>query len=325
MSNGIVLNHHSLPFDNIVDANNGLLLFFHILKVCRSAGLKILLVDDDQDKTLMRLELSKGYFVSNWFSNANNNPLMKDWCGFLRLLETKQPIFEKVDIEAVCDNIEVGLLGEKSGKQVLLAAFYLKTFLTSFSTLEHWLEAHIRVWVLDVSKEIENKEDSLLNLFDKNSLEVHKDELLRRRNELISSAKDIWVNRRELFPSITLQPNQIGTSLQNWSARMDVLLKARNALNVLEEFCSKWKIGIYADYRHKHLIELGLAAEISGESTSVSNNPNKKRERMFWLDDGREVYCENHVKLPDGYRLHFYPDADKKHIFVTYLGPHLVL
>ncbi len=53
MSHGIVLNHHSLPFANIEDANKGLLLFLKILKTCRAAGLKILLLDEDQDKSLM--------------------------------------------------------------------------------------------------------------------------------------------------------------------------------------------------------------------------------------------------------------------------------
>lgn len=46
---------------------------------------------------------------------------------------------------------------------------------------------------------------------------------------------------------------------------------------------------------------------------------------MFWLDDGRQVYCENHVKLPGGYRMHFYADAANKQIYVTYLRPHLTL
>jgi len=73
------------------------------------------------------------------------------------------------------------------------------------------------------------------------------------------------------------------------------------------------------------LSDLGLAAEVSGESPSVGNDPRKKKERMFWLDDGREVYCENHIKFPDGYRLHYFPDTAHKHIYVAYLGSHLPL
>ncbi|EEY39507.1 hypothetical protein [Vibrio mimicus] len=325
MSNGIVLNHHSLPFASKEDADNGLLAFFTVLKVCRTAGLKILLVDDDQDKSLMGLELANGYFVRNWFASAGKVAELADWCRFLKSLETKQPLFETVDIESVGDTVEVGLPGEGSGKQVLLAAFYFETFLASFTALAAWANSHIKVWVFELGATPEQRGETLLNLSDSVSLGVHGDELKQRRNALLKTAKDIWLQRADLFPHITLLPNQIGTSLQGWSARQDVLLKARDALNVLESFSDKWLADEYVEYRHEYLRDLGLAAEVSGESDSVNNDPKKKKERMFWLDDGRHVYCENHVKLPDGYRLHFYADSANKRIYVAYLGPHLTL
>ncbi|AVF75488.1 hypothetical protein RGL59_000023 [Vibrio parahaemolyticus] len=325
MSNGIVLNHHSLPFASKEDADNGLLAFFTVLKVCRTAGLKILLVDDDQDKSLMGLELANGYFVRNWFASASKVAELADWCRFLKSLETKQPLFETVDIESVDDTVEVGLPEEGSGKQVLLAAFYFETFLASFTALAAWANSHIKVWVFELDATPEQRGETLLNLSDSVSLGVHGDELKQRRNALLKTAKDIWLKRADLFPHITLLPNQIGTSLQGWSARQDVLLKARDALNVLESFSDKWLADEYVEYRHEYLRDLGLAAEVSGESDSVNNDPKKKKERMFWLDDGRHVYCENHVKLPDGYRLHFYADSANKRIYVAYLGPHLTL
>lgn len=325
MSNGIVLNHHSLPFASKEDADKGLLAFFTVLKVCRTAGLKILLVDEDQDKSLMGLELANGYFVRNWFASASKVAELTDWCRFLKSLETKLPLFETVDIESVGNTVEIGLLGESSGKPVLLAAFYFETFLASFTALAAWANSHIKVWVFDLDATPEQRDEALLNLSDSASLGVHGDELKQRRNALLSSAKDIWLQRADLFPHLTLLPNQIGTSLQGWSARQDVLLKARDALNVLESFSDKWLAGEYVEYRHEYIRDLGLAAEVSGESDSVANDPKKKKERMFWLDDGRQVYCENHIKLPDGYRLHFYADAANKRVYVAYLGPHLTL
>nr|WP_274616274.1 hypothetical protein [Vibrio alginolyticus] len=319
------MNHHSLPFASKEDADNGLLAFFTVLKVCRTAGLKILLVDDDQDKSLMGLELANGYFVRNWFASASKVAELADWCRFLKSLETKQPLFETVDIESVDDTVEVGLPEEGSGKQVLLAAFYFETFLASFTALAAWANSHIKVWVFELDATPEQRGETLLNLSDSVSLGVHGDELKQRRNALLKTAKDIWLKRADLFPHITLLPNQIGTSLQGWSARQDVLLKARDALNVLESFSDKWLADEYVEYRHEYLRDLGLAAEVSGESDSVNNDPKKKKERMFWLDDGRHVYCENHVKLPDGYRLHFYADSANKRIYVAYLGPHLTL
>lgn len=325
MSNGIVLNHHSLPFVSKEDADNGLLAFFTVLKVCRTAGLKILLVDEDQDKSLMGLELANGYFVRNWFASASKIEELTDWCRFLKSLETKQPLFETVDIKRIGDTLEVGLPGEASGKQVLLAAFYFETFLASFTALAAWANSHIKVWVFDLEATSDQRDETLFNLSGFASLEKHGYEFKQRRNALLSSAKDIWLQRADLFPHLTLLPNQIGTSLQGWSARQDALLKARDALNVMESFSDKWLAGEYVEYRHEYLRDLGLAAEVSGESDSVNNDPKKKKERMFWLDDGRLVYCENHVKLPDGYRLHFYADSAHRRIYVAYLGPHLTL
>jgi len=93
----------------------------------------------------------------------------------------------------------------------------------------------------------------------------------------------------------------------------------------MDLFVMKWKSGEYYEYRHEYLRDLGLAAEVSGESASVNNTPKKKNERLFWLDNGVQVYCENHVKLSDGYRMHFYVDSAEKCIYVAYLGPHLTL
>jgi len=325
MNNGIVLNHHSLPFANKEDADEGLMAFFTVLKVCRTAGLKVLLVDEDQDKSLMGLELTNGYFVRSWLASARKVAELADWCRFLKSLETKQPLFEIVDIESVSDVLEVGLPGEESGKSVLLAAFYFETFLASFTALTSWANSHFDVWVFELDATPDQRDETLLNLSDSASLDVHADELKQRRNALLSSAKDIWFKREDFFPHLTLLSNQIGTSLQCWSARQDVLFKARDALNVMESFSGRWLSGEYVDYHHEYLRGLGLAAEVSGESESVNNDPKKKNERMFWLDDGRKVYCENHVKLPDGYRLHFYADALNKRIYVVYLGPHLTL
>lgn len=325
MNKGIVLNHHSLPFPSIEDANNGLLAFFSVLKVCRAAGLKTLLIDEGQDKSLMGLELANGYFVYNWLASASKVAELADWCRFLKSLETKQPFFEIVDIERVENTIEVGLLGENSGKRVLLAAFYFETFLASFTALTAWANDHIKVWVFDLGATPDQREETLLNLSDSTSLDAHGDELKQRRNALLKTAKDIWLQRADLFPHLTLLPNQIGTSLQGWSARQDVLLKARDALNVLESFSDKWLAGEYVEYRHEYLRDLNLSAEVSGESTTVNNDAKKKKERMFWLDDGRQVYCENHVKLPNGFRMHFYADTTNKRIYVAYLGPHLTL
>lgn len=325
MSHGIVLNHHSLPFECQDKAEKGILSFLNMLRICRTAGLKIILVDESQDKSLMGLELANGYFVRDWYVQGNSKSELTEWRRLLKSLETKQPLFDTIDLETLGDSCEVGVEGECSGKPVLLAAFHFNLFLASFTALPAWNQPHIKVWILELTETCEQSESDLLNLCDNSSLTTHEEELKQRRNAHLSSANDIWLKRTEFFPNLTLLSNQIGTALQSWSARLDILFKARDALNIMDLFVMKWKSGEYYEYRHEYLRDLGLAAEVSGESASVNNTPKKKNERLFWLDNGVQVYCENHVKLSDGYRVHFYVDSAEKCIYVAYLGPHLTL
>ncbi len=323
MSNQVVLNHHSLPFVNRASADKGIIFFLQVLKACQNYGLKILLLETDQDKSLMRIQLTDGYFISDWFNQAKRDAQLIEWSRFLRLLETQQPLFDQVAIEIMDDAIEVGLNGESSSS-IMLAAYWYKTFLASFTAFEKWLQPLIPIWILDLRHDEEVVSGhQLCNLANDDCLKHHKFLLENVRNSLIKDANDIWNNRAVLFPNLTLLSNQIGTALKTWSHRHDVLIKARDALYILELFSSNWKKHQYVDYRHAILRSLGLAADVSGESASIRNDAKKRNERMFWLDDGRQVYCENQVKLADGYRLHFYPDQNTRHIYVAYLGPHM--
>ena len=94
-------------------------------------------------------------------------------------------------------------------------------------------------------------------------------------------------------------------------------------MDILEIFCEKWQAEEYNSYKHEFLKELGLSAQISGESISVKENPKFYMNRLFELGDGRRKLFEYHIKLPEGFRLYFYPDKRTKMIFVAYLGPHL--
>ncbi|MCY4100374.1 MAG: hypothetical protein OXF46_05575, partial [Rhodobacteraceae bacterium] len=266
MNNEIVLNHHSLPFNNKDEANKGLLTFFKVLQACKKAGLRILLVDEDQDKSLMGLQLAQGYFVRDWFRLAKSKVELHEWCLFLKNCETRQPLFEAVDLTSIDYAIEVGIGGEKQGKNVLLAAYYFKTFLASFTAFDHWVMPHINVWVYKLYDPPEETSSTIANLYNDHSLAIHGEELKLRRNELTNSATEIWQNRHELYPHLKLLSNQIGTALQNWSARQSILIGAKKSLDILEIFCEKWQAEEYNSYKHEFLKELGLSAQISGES-----------------------------------------------------------
>ena len=322
MNQGIVFNHHSLPFRTKEEANKGLLIFVRVLQECKKSGLRILHIDDDQYKSLMSVELCRKYFVRDWYSWAQNKNDLYEFRLFLKNIITRQPLFEAVDLDKMDNGIEVGLKGEERGNNVLLAAYYFKTVLASFTAKKQWTKPNICIWVYKLG-ETPEETSSIVNLYDPCSISFHRQELRRRQDTLTSSVREIWSNRSTLFPNLKLDPTQIGKVLQNWSAPKDILNKAKESLFVLDDFCSRWRAGNYNSFRNDFLREMGLNSEISGESPTVRKHPKFRKDRMFYLDDGRLVYFEYHIKLPSGFRLYFYPDAKQKTIYVSYLGPHL--
>lgn len=61
----------------------------------------------------------------------------------------------------------------------------------------------------------------------------------------------------------------------------------------------------------------------SGESESVMNNPELKKNRKFKMENGEEYYMFQHIKnLPNGNRIYFHKKSDEK-IYIGYIGKHL--
>lgn len=326
MTLALVFNHHSLPFSSqqyvIQEVGN----FIKTVRACANYGFNLVLVDETQDSSLFGVELTQGYYFRDWFNWAKHQPEQRELLSAFRSLQTRRPLLLPEDEKQTDCRIEVGLIGAQQGLNTLLAAFWYKTFLISFSTSQPWNQPIIDVWVLDLDdNSTSSQSQQLFNLFDNASLQTHAFQLKRCRDERLTAGKDIWNNRDEFFPYLQLLENQIGNALKNWSHRNDILTKARDALVVMNDFVRCWRAGDYQDYQHQFLTECGLAAEVSGESPSVSNDSKKRSEREFWLPAGVKVYCEYHVKLPSGFRMHFYPHVSEKIIYVVYLGSHLVL
>jgi len=326
MSLALVFNHHSLPYENKQDADLGVQCFIKTALACRQYGFNLMLIDVDVDKSWFRIQLAPDYYWHDWFQWAKSQARLKDVVRAFRSLQTRQPMLLASDEQAIDASIEVGLVQQDHGLSVLQVAYWYKTFLISFPVGTPWNQTLIKVWVLNLQDDHEsNTEVDIKNLFDDASLQIHKNSLKALRDKNLKAGKDIWENREVFFPNLCLLDNKIGEQLRGWSHRVDILNKAKDALLVMEVFVQKWQEGVFDDYRHENLISCGLAAEVSGESSSVKDSRKKKAEREFWLPMGRKVFCENHVKLPDGFRLHFYAASDEKKIYVAYLGVHLTL
>lgn len=269
--------------------------------------------------------MAKGYFWRDWFDWAKKQAELREFVSAFRSFQTRQPVLLPEEQKKLINSLEVGLKDEANGLITLQAAYWYQTFLISFPTRRPWNKFIIDIWALKLKENgdsIENVSE-LKNLFNTESLVAHEDELSTIRDARLKVGDDLWRNRGVFFSNIHLLDNKLGGQLRGWTHRPDILNKAKDVMLRMDEFVGRWQNAEYDEYRHIHLKDCGVSSEISGESKSVSDSPKRRAEREFWLPTGKKVYCENHVKLQEGFRLHFYPDSEGKTIYIAYLGPHL--
>ncbi len=236
-----------------------------------------------------------------------------------------QPFFSREDINKNVDLFEVEFKEEK-GYSALKAASWNESPLVSFPSAVLWKKSPLLILVrtLDQDEKIHEMEKEIFNLF---SLEVYgkfSPVFLKERNTLLKRSHDIYSQWRNLFPYLTYC-GKVQEQLLGWSASNSVLGQVLESLTALNTFCEQWNNGSIKEYTHERLRASGLNHKISGESESVRKNETLKKERIFWLPDGRKAFFENHIKLTQGYRIHFYPDPSLRTIYIGYIGKHLRL
>ena len=324
MTTCMVFNHHSLPFDDTAKADAAIPDFLRICLKVQNIGISTILVDESLDTNWFRLELASQYFWQDWYQK-NQKDENRDIVRAFRSIETRQPFFSMEDILGGADLFEV-FLDEDPSYSALRAAAWYDAPLSSFSTRQpwNWSPVKVKINTLDNEGEILTQHRDLMNFYSLSHLEKDLNALCEKRNELINSGRTLYEMRGRIFPRLVFcgkAPQQ----LNSWSAGKTLLDQIKESLTVLDKFCGLWKENQYKDYSHEAIRSLGLKHPVSGESTTVLNHPGLKREREFWLPEGHKAVFEKHVKLTNGYRIHFFPDNSSKKIYVGHIGPHLSL
>ncbi|MGD9160799.1 MAG: hypothetical protein PVG39_20440 [Desulfobacteraceae bacterium] len=322
MNRILVFNHHSLPFESIRSADDYVPEFLKICIKSKNIGFSTILLDASIDSNWFRLELSSGYYWKDWY-NKYSNEKNKDLCRAFRSIKTSQPLFSIDDIRNDVDLFEVEYHGSYC-YEALRAACWNDSPITSFPTTQIWESSPLQVTVrtLDQKGEVRDESDKILNFYALAVFEALEPELLSERNNLLKRATDLYNQWDSLFPDLK-HCGKVQEQLLHWSAKTTLLSQVIDSLTVLNSFSSKWKEGKVINYSHDDLKAVGMNHQVSGESESVRNNASLRKEREFWLPNGEKAYFENHVKLTNGYRIHFYPDINTKTIFIGYIGKHL--
>lgn len=324
MTSCLVFNHHSLPFAMASDADKAIPDFLKVCIKSQNMGFATIIFDETVDPDWFRLELAKGYFWQDWYGK-NQHVENIDIIRAFRSIATKQPFFSIEDIEDSVDLFDVRF-NDDSSFSALRAAAWHEAPLASLPTRAPWFTSPLQVTIetLDQAGEIVSQLLNILNFYSLESFENEAAALRQQRNSLVKSGKEILEKQEQLFPNLTFcgtAPQQ----LNQWSASKTILEQVKESLLSLNSFCEKWADETYDSYRHELLREVGLNHKVSGESDTVKRDPRLKGQREFWLPEGRKEFFENHVKLSNGYRLHFFPENHTKHIYVGHIGPHLKL
>jgi hypothetical protein len=172
--------------------------------------------------------------------------------------------------------------------------------------------------------DIVNEPAKVQNFYNYEIFSIHLPEIVQKRQDVLSSGKEILDLFEETWPGV-FHCGKAAQQLGNWSASTTILNQVKQALGALSQFALDWQRGGFSHYSGESLKTSGLQYQVSGESRTVRDNPDLRRQREFWLPRGEKKFFEQHIKLASGYRLHFYPDTETRTIFVGYIGPHLKL
>jgi hypothetical protein len=295
------------------------------LKICLSAnrlGFAPILMDYSQDTSWFGIELTQGYYWRDWYHETCNKPEYREQIRTFRSIATKSPLFQ-CDEDELFD-LEAPFSG--NGFVALRAAAFFTLPLASFPTRSPWEKNPLQVicFTLDEHGGEQHTSKDIKNWYSFEVFSQDKERLLAEKNASIASGKQLWAERLQLFPVLQFCGNA-PAQLYNWSGGDNLIIHIRETLQILNSFTEKWQEGDFPDYAHHLLRDVGLTHKVSGESYSILNNPKKKRLREFWLPSGEKAVFEHHIKLPNGYRIHFYPDIKTKTIYIGYIGVHLPL
>ncbi len=328
MSQYLVFNHHSLPFDSKEQALLAIPDFIRICSKGENLGLVVILVDETIDAKLYRVQLANGYCLQDWYNQAkHHNEDREIITAFLSVVtRTRQPFFVQDDRDAGVELFDVHLPNDKNVFSALRAAAWHESPIVSFPTRKPWHESPINIIIstLDDSGNITDSEGDIVNIYSMKVLDTHKATFQKKQLSIIQTGKDIINKKNTPYKSICICENA-EKQLLSWCHSQIIFNQVKESLCILNVFAEKWKGGEFSDYSHGKLRGLGLNHQVSGESESVRQNPDFRKKREFYLPDGNKVFFENHIKLSNGFRIYFYNDNNDKSIYVGYVGKHLPL
>lgn len=316
MSDSVVLNEASFPFESLEDCQNNINSFFDLLHEAKSNHVQFSRADDIEG-SWNRLDYAPGFNLERWLNSIKDQDRQRQIKSVIS--DLKCPLIGLNPNKQGLDPDQLLFYHESNEhKEVLGLAFaYLnQSYSLSAPSKNCWIEDSISI----VKEWYENNQPQkeivcVPNLSSTEQLAVFLERLreLRQGNAEYLSSLEIKGNRD--FPNLVFTENFLKSvrscSLQivDFKRLMAVLTNLNSAIAV-----------------SKNLEELGQNSTltITNESDTTMNNKALAKLREFKHPTLGKTTFEPHIKnFVNGKRMHILPDYEEKKVCIGYFGHHL--
>ncbi len=283
----------------------------------RQMGFREIRLHERALSTLYEIELHKNYRIDSWLSDNLVNTDLKD---FFREIITSSPLLNEQEIKdvdiynqsAFYKSYE-GTLNEVWG---LGAAYIYFTLCASIPTHQEWGKPEVIVshYFIDSDYNELTKDVCIKHFSNSLTLLAHKNWWIEYQADRLKASKELWEKREIFFPNIILceevekQIEKLGVS--------KTLFQIFDRLRELDEYVKNWTVGSF----NTDDLNQNTNLRVSGESVSTINKFGSLR-KFTVPSQGKKIF-DLHIKTGD-LRFHFYPDNEKRTVYVGYIGKHL--
>jgi uncharacterized protein YdcH (DUF465 family) len=227
---------------------------------------------------------------------------------------------DELEISAQYESSDFFLHKNKQIKTPSLGtAYLLGQIAISFNSVYYWNKPIIKLIHTHVDSDsgIIDSVVSVLNMTKLSHWYKHLPLIEQQCKENHRKGINLWTNRNILFPHLIFcgkSEKQI-THLSISNALFEKLWYSLKQLNDKIKECTNNQ-----DLKSKTMLT------ITDEGENVKNNKKLRRYREFTIPDEGSNFFGLHVKnFPGSWRMHIYPDYNKKCVYIGYFGKHLPL
>ncbi len=254
--------------------------------------------------------LASDYSLRQWL---NDNQVDREERRFIKSLATKAPfsedILEPVEVLSIENNIASCEFRYKGKLAIGLGiAYLLDTISVSVNSSSCWDCSYLNLEVISIDED--DEKITIVHASRKEHLQDHIDWIKNRIHSNIDG-EALWNQKGDLFPNLQFC-SSVEKQLQNLLIGNSMLEHVKERLHKLQKYTENWT--------EKSFNSNLLNCSASPESEATLKKYSK--ERTFICPDGQKRIFSWHVRLPLGWRIHFYPEKPKK-ILIGYIGEHL--